>query len=77
MCLRGAQLMFPIGDFRPPGYPEGQAYTGPPWPATIDAYRELLEAQGFEASSIEAVPPELSHPGRGGKEYLGVWTKAR
>jgi hypothetical protein len=32
-------------------------------------------AAGFTEISVEKVPEELSHPGRGGKEYIGRWQK--
>lgn len=30
---------------------------------------------GFENVHLEAVDPSLSHKGRGGKEFLGIWRK--
>lgn len=32
---------------------------------------------GFEEISLETVPRELSHPGRGGMEALGLWRRRR
>ena len=49
---------------------------GPPWPVTPDVYRGLLEGEGgFECETLAAVPPALSHRGRGGREWVGVWRR--
>ncbi|KAL4418915.1 hypothetical protein ABPG77_003705 [Micractinium sp. CCAP 211/92] len=42
--------------------------TGPPWPVTPQQYKDLLLPAGFALEREEPVPPELSHPGRGGME---------
>ena len=61
MCLE-----FPI-DPEPTGCP--------PWPVTPELYRKLLVPAGFVEESCEAVPPERSHPKRGGREALGVFVR--
>ena len=61
-------LVFPVDASMP--------QQGPPWPVTPALYRELLLPAGFELQSLEAVPPERSHPDRRGKEYMGVWRRA-
>ena len=48
---------------------------GPPWPVTPELYKELLLPAGFDLQSLEAVPPERSHPKRAGREFLGVWRR--
>lgn len=30
---------------------------------------------GFELDSLDKVPDSDSHPGRGGMEYMAVWTR--
>lgn len=59
-------LIFPIED-------EGRV--GPPWPVSHEAYTKVLLPAGFELVSLEAVPEELSHPSRGGREAMGIWQK--
>lgn len=59
-------LIFPVD-------PERQ--TGPPWQVHPDLYTQLLTTVGFECVAIDRVPPELSHPGREGKEYMGIWER--
>lgn len=49
--------------------------TGPPWPVWPDLYTEHLQKYGFTLESLEKVPHDGSHPGREGKEYLGVWKR--
>ena len=64
-------LMFPVES----GDDAGKQ--GPPWPVTPDVYRSLLEGEGggFKCEELAAVPPHLSHRGRGGREWLAVWRK--
>jgi hypothetical protein len=62
-------LMYPVDPTRDPN-------VGPPFPVTPELYHKLLSASGFECMSVEAVPPELSHSGREGKEYLGLWKRS-
>jgi methyl halide transferase len=60
-------LIFPVD--------EDQNRQGPPWPVTPEMYKEALEPYGFTLRSLEKVPNELSHKGRGGREYLAVWER--
>ncbi|GAX79709.1 hypothetical protein CEUSTIGMA_g7150.t1 [Chlamydomonas eustigma] len=62
-------LIFPVDSSRDPD-------VGPPFPLTPELYHKLLPAAGFECVSVEPVPPELSHNGREGKEYLGLWRRS-
>jgi len=48
---------------------------GPPWYVHPDMYTQVLTANGFENVRLEAVDASLSHKGRGGREYLGIWRK--
>lgn len=56
-------LIFPLGDYA----------GGPPHAMSKELVSGLLTAQGFEATYLEPVSPQLSHAGRGGKEMLGRW----
>jgi SAM-dependent methyltransferase len=49
--------------------------TGPPWPVTLDDYKQLLLPAGFELEKEEPVPPERSHPGRASKECMLVFRR--
>jgi len=60
-------LIFPID-------PDRQG--GPPFAVTTGLYRNLLENVGFELESLEPVPEEVSHEGRGGKEAIGIWRRS-
>ena len=62
-------LIFPVL----PEELRGQA--GPPWPVWPELYSEYLEKHGFSLHSLEKVPDSGSHPGREGKEYIGVWKR--
>lgn len=62
-----ATLIFPAID-------KGPDYQGPPWPLFPDHVRRLLEPHGFEAFHLE--PATRSHPGREGKEHLGLWRRS-
>lgn len=71
ICTNGhlLTLIFPV-------LPEAsRGQTGPPWPVWPEMYSEYLEKYGFSLESLEKVPDSSSHPGREGKEYLGVWSK--
>lgn len=48
---------------------------GPPWPVYPDLYRDALEGVGFSLKSLEKLPENMSHPGRGGSEYMSLWMK--
>lgn len=39
---------------------------GPPFPVSLELYRELLEEAGFEMVELRDLPSEMSHPGRDG-----------
>ncbi|KAL4857926.1 Protein LOW PSII ACCUMULATION 1 [Chlorella vulgaris] len=56
-------------------FPLNHTQEGPPWPVTVDDYKQLLLPQGFELVSEEPVPPERSHQGRGGKECMLVFQR--
>jgi len=56
-------LIFPLGDFA----------GGPPHAMSQTLVEGLLTREGFEAMYLAPVPPEKSHPGRGGKEILARW----
>lgn len=62
-------LIFPVDPSMDPNM-------GPPFPVTPDLYSELLLPAGFEQISLDKVSVELSHQGRQGKEYLGLWRRA-
>lgn len=61
-----ATLVFPV---------DPEKMGGPPHAVTPEIYKELLEPAGFALRSMEAVPPEQSHPGRCGKEFMAVWER--
>lgn len=48
---------------------------GPPFRVHPDDYQRVLHGAGFETVSIDPVPESLSHPGRGGKEYMAVFRR--
>lgn len=48
---------------------------GPPWPVSVELYKQLLLPQGFVCEREEAVPPELSHPNRDSKEWLLIFKR--
>jgi hypothetical protein len=56
-------LIFPIGDFA----------DGPPYAVSPQLYRRVLGEAGLEPVELQAVPDELSHSARRGKEWLGRW----
>eukprot|EP00802_Teleaulax_amphioxeia_P026384 Tamp_27439.p1 GENE.Tamp_27439~~Tamp_27439.p1 ORF type:complete len:155 (-),score=21.57 Tamp_27439:63-527(-) len=56
-------LIFPLGDYA----------GGPPHAMSKDLVSDLLINQGFESTYLQPVDPQMSHPGRGGKEMLGLW----
>lgn len=62
-------LMFPVETTD-----EARAKQGPPWPITPDDYAALL-GDAFVADSVAPIPAALSHRGRGGREWLGVWRR--
>lgn len=64
-----ATLIFPVDPSRDPD-------VGPPFPLTPDLYRQLLPPAGFEEISVEPIPEQLSHTGRGGFEHMGIWRRA-
>lgn len=47
---------------------------GPPFPVTIELYRELLGPH-FELQSVAPVPEALSHSSRRGKEHLALFVR--
>ena len=53
---------------------EARAKQGPPWPITPEDYQALL-ADGFACESLAPIPPSLSHRGRGGRAWMGVWRR--
>ena len=61
-------LIYPVDPSRDPE-------VGPPFPISPDLFRQLLPPAGFQEVSIEAVPEALSHAGRGGFEYMGLWKR--
>ncbi|PRW56054.1 thiol methyltransferase 2 [Chlorella sorokiniana] len=63
-----ACLAFPI-------VPAGEHPTGPPWPVKPQDYKDVLLPLGFTLVKEYAVPAELSHPGRGGKEAMLLFRK--
>jgi len=64
-----ATLIFPVDPSRDPDI-------GPPFPLTADLYRQLLVPAGFVEISVDPVPEQLSHKGRGGFEHMGIWRRA-
>ena len=48
---------------------------GPPFQLVPEEVRALVLAHGFEMISLEPLPEPLSHPGRGGLEWLGRWVR--
>ena len=63
-----ATLIYPVDPARDPD-------VGPPFPVRPELYQTLLPPAGFKCISIEAVPGELSHTNRAGKEYMGLWQR--
>lgn len=61
-------MMFPV---------DSERKGGPPFAVTPELYEQLLVPTGFEKVSVEKVPDDMSHNGRGGKEYYGVWRRTR
>jgi SAM-dependent methyltransferase len=65
-------LIFPINSTRK---------VGPPYEVTLENYKELLEAVGFECLELSMVPKELCHSERDGSETalgatgVGRWRK--
>lgn len=63
-------LIFPVQP------PERASEPGPPWPVTPAEYQALLTAGGaFACEALARVPEPLSHKGRAGREWLGVWRR--
>jgi hypothetical protein len=63
-------LIFPVQP------PERASEPGPPWPVMPAEYQALLTAGGaFACEALARVPEPLSHKGRAGREWLGVWRR--
>lgn len=60
-------LLYPVD-------PNADPNIGPPFPISPELYKSLL-LYAFELQRMEAVPHQLSHEGRAGKEHLGVWIR--
>ncbi|KAF5831893.1 S-adenosyl-L-methionine-dependent methyltransferase [Dunaliella salina] len=61
-------LIFPVSAEMDPNQ-------GPPWPVTPEMYQEHFGGAGFALEQMNSVPPELSHKGREGKEFLAFWRR--
>ncbi len=70
---RLATLIFPIWDIPP--HHLGLNGGNPPFPVSIEAYREVLEPVGFECRTLNMLPDEFCHPGREKYSALGVWDR--
>eukprot|EP00803_Ostreobium_quekettii_P008753 evm.model.scf_483.3 EVM.evm.TU.scf_483.3 scf_483:45045-56085(+) len=57
-----------------PNKPELES--GPPFYVSPELCKELLTDAGFEEIQLEAVPEDVSVPGRGGFEYISRWDAA-
>lgn len=40
-----------------------------------ELYSQLLQGAGFEQLALREVPHEMSHQGREGREWLGLWRR--
>lgn len=60
-------LLYPVD-------PSADPNIGPPFPISPELYKDLLSVH-FSLVTMEPVPAQLSHEGRQGKEYLGLWTR--
>ena len=57
-----------------PNRPNPEPRTSPPYTLSPDHVRDVLEPR-FEPVYLAPVPEALSHPGRGGLEWLGRWRR--
>lgn len=61
-----------------PDDPQREAETpgiGPPYVLNPEVYDSLLLPRGWKRMQMDRVPPELSHPGRQNKEWLGIYSR--
>ncbi|KAF6251402.1 S-adenosyl-L-methionine-dependent methyltransferase [Scenedesmus sp. NREL 46B-D3] len=71
-----ARLLAPGAELVTIVFPVGPGFVGnPPWQVSPELYRELLLPAGFEQLELQQIPPELSHKGRGGREWLARWRR--
>lgn len=59
-------LLFPV---------KPELTSGPPFRVCPDEANELLTNAGFKQVQLGPIPHNLSHPGRGGFEHLGIWER--
>jgi hypothetical protein len=71
----GGQLFTLIFPLKPDGSEASAAERarGPPFLWTVAEMKALVEGVGFKQVQLEAAP--RSHPGREGKEFIGVWQR--
>jgi hypothetical protein len=48
---------------------------GPPYTLHPDIYDTLLLHRGWKRTRMDRMPPELSHPGRENKEWIGIYSR--
>jgi hypothetical protein len=67
-------LLFPVDNDDENGSTKRRRLAPPPWPVS-PAETSALLAPFFERVSLSPVPPNLSHPSRAGREWLGRWRR--
>lgn len=71
-----ARLLRPGGHLACIAFPlDPERTTGPPWPLTVQLYKDLLLPAGFALEKEESIPADLSHPARSGKECWLVFRR--
>jgi hypothetical protein len=65
-------LIFPI---YPQDSPEMLAMEGPPYPVSVDAYKNVLEPLGFQIMECSPSASEFTVSRRQGKEMVCWWQK--